>query len=152
MTAAGSRVQVRKQLKAAPAKVFGAFADATLVAKWLRPSPDIKLSVLDFDFRVGGSYRFAYDTPEGMRMVVGGVYRAIAPNERLAFTWLIEPPDEHAGIETFVTVSIKAVAGGSELTIQHDRFDRADAEARHEAGWGGALELLDGLLSKGDAR
>lgn len=144
-------VRVQKRLTAAPEKVFHAFADAALVARWLRPSRDIKLSVLDFDFKVGGSYRFAYDRPDGVRMVVGGTYRAIERPARLVFTWLIEVPDEHAGLETIVTISIEAVAGGSELTIQHDRFDRSDAAGRHEAGWAGALELLGELLLEGAA-
>jgi uncharacterized protein YndB with AHSA1/START domain len=108
----------------------------------------VKLTVLELDFREGGHYRFAYDTPGGQRMLVGGVCRSIDAPSHLVFSWLIEPPDIHAGIESQVTVSIARSAGGSELLILHERFEREDANARHAEGWAGALEQLQRLLTK----
>lgn len=141
-------VEVRRLLEAPPERVFSAFADKLLVAQWLRPSQDVKLTVLDFDFRVGGAYRFAYDVPDGRRMVVGGIFRIIQAPSRIAFSWLIEPPDEHAGIDSEVTVLLVARGSSTELTICHANFGRADAEARHEQGWRGALDLLDLALRR----
>lgn len=140
------RAEVRRHLAAAPERVYAAFATADVVAQWLTPTPAVKLTVLELDFREGGHYRFAYDTPEGQRMLVGGVYRCIEPPSRLVFSWLIEPPDIHAGIESQVTVSIAPSAGGSDLLILHERFERADANARHAEGWTGAIEQLQQLL------
>jgi uncharacterized protein YndB with AHSA1/START domain len=142
----GERVEVRRQLAASPERVFAAFASAETVARWLRPSPEVKLTVLELEFREGGRYRFAYDTPAGERMLVGGVYRKIQAPNRLEFSWLIEPPDPHAGIESQVTVSIAPGAGGTDLLILHERFGRADANARHAEGWRGALDQLQQLL------
>jgi uncharacterized protein YndB with AHSA1/START domain len=141
------RAEVRRHLSAPPARVFAAFTNAEVVAQWLTPAPDVKLTVLELDFREGGHYRFAYDTPEGQRMLVGGVYHEIQAPTRLAFSWLIEPPDIHAGIESQVTVSIAPSADGTDLVILHERFGRADANARHAEGWAGALEQLRRLLS-----
>lgn len=143
---ASERAEVRRHLAAPPERVFAAFANAEVVAQWLTPAPDVKLTVLELDFREGGRYRFAYDTPEGQRMLVGGVYCEIQPPTRVAFSWLIEPPDVHAGIESQVTVSIAPSDGGSDLLILHERFGRADADARHAEGWAGALEQLHQLL------
>jgi uncharacterized protein YndB with AHSA1/START domain len=142
----GERVEVRRHLAASPERVFAAFASAETVARWLRPSPEVKLTVLELEFREGGRYRFAYDTPAGERMLVGGVYRKIQAPNRLEFSWLIEPPDPHAGIESQVTVSIEPGAGGTDLLILHERFGRADANARHAEGWRGALDQLQQLL------
>jgi uncharacterized protein YndB with AHSA1/START domain len=145
---ASERAEVRRHLAASPARVFAAFASADVVAQWLTPAPDVKLTVLQLDFREGGRYQFAYDTPDGQRMLVSGVYRNIETPTRLVFSWLIEPPDVHAGIESQVTVSIAPSAGGSDLLILHERFERADANARHAEGWAGALEQLQRLLTK----
>lgn len=142
------RAEIRRQLTAAPERVFAAFSSAEVVAQWLTPSPDVKLTVLEFDFREGGRYRFAYDVPDGQRMLVGGVYSQIQAPTRLVFSWLIEPPDVHAGIESQVTVSITPNAQGSDLHILHERFGRADANERHAQGWAGALEQLQQLLAK----
>ena len=141
-------VEVRRFLRAAPERVFAAFADARTVARWLTPSPEISLTVLAFDFRVGGSYRFAYHVPGVLTpMVVGGAYSAIERPSRIVFSWLIEPPDEHAGIVSQVTVTITPETNGSRLVIQHERWTRPDAETRHAAGWEGALDRLVTLLS-----
>ena len=148
MSPAGAAVEVRRRMEASPDRVFAAFADAALIARWLRPSPDVKLTVLAFDFRPGGSYRFAYDVPDGRRMIVGGVYREIDRPSHLVFSWVIEPPDEHAGIDTEVAVTLAPRAGATELVIRHTTFGRADADARHERGWRGALDLLDPMLGK----
>jgi uncharacterized protein YndB with AHSA1/START domain len=139
-------VEVRRRLAVKPHRVFAAFADPGLVCRWLTPSPDIRLTVLQFDFREGGSYRFAYTLPDGVTMRVGGTYRAIEPPSRITFTWIIEPPDEHAGIESEVAVAIEPDGAGALLVIRHGRWVRADAVERHAQGWLGALEQLGAFL------
>ena len=143
--------QVRRVLNAPVERVFAAFGDAKLVAQWLRPAPDVKLAVLALDFRPGGAYRFAYETPDGQRMGVGGVYREIEPPSRIVFSWLIAEPDPHAGIESEVTVTLSQRGERTELFIHHAKFDRADADSRHEQGWHGALTLLEPLLADAGA-
>jgi uncharacterized protein YndB with AHSA1/START domain len=110
MRAPNTGVELRRRLDASVERVFGAFADAGLVARWLRPSPDVMLTVLEFDFRLGGTYRFAYDVPDGRRMIVGGSYRAIERPTRIVFSWLIEPPDEQEEHVMMRRVSVGALA------------------------------------------
>jgi uncharacterized protein YndB with AHSA1/START domain len=147
-------VLVRRVLGATPERVFDAFADPALVARWLRPSPEIKLTVLAFDFRIDGAYRFAYDVPDGARMIVGGRYTVIERPSRLVFSWVIEPPDVHAGIESEVSVTLSPRGDApfrvTEVTIRHERWGRADADARHDEGWRGALDLLDAIMRGGN--
>jgi uncharacterized protein YndB with AHSA1/START domain len=139
--------EVRRHLPATPAKVFSAFADAALVSRWLTPSPEIGLSVLEFDFCVGGRYRFAYLVPGAQTMHVGGTYQSIEPPSKIVFSWNIEPPDEHAGLQSVVIVSIVPDGDGSELHIRHERLTQAGSAERHGAGWRGALDRLATLLN-----
>ena len=145
MFADRTRVEVHRRFAAGPEQVFAAFAEARLVGRWLSPSPEITLTLLQFDFREGGGYRFAYDFPGG-RTVVAGRYRSIEPPSKIVFSWTIEPPDEHAGIESEVTVTIRRDGAGTELVIRHEKLTPAGATARHDQGWRGALDQLAGLM------
>jgi uncharacterized protein YndB with AHSA1/START domain len=141
--------QVRRRLAATPARVFAAFADPSMVSRWLRPSPEVVLTVRHFDFREGGRYEFAYAVPGGPEMVVGGAFTLVKAPFKLAFTWVIEPPDEHAGIESIVIVSVAPDGAGSLLEIKHLNLEREDAIARHSSGWQGAITLLAAMLEAG---
>lgn len=127
--------------------MFAAFADPQLVRRWLTPSPEIALTVLQFDFRVGGAYRFAYRASDGQIMTVGGSYRFIESPSRIVFSWIIEAPDEHAGIESEVIVTITPDGDGAELLIRHEQLARIDAVERHAEGWRGALDQLTTLFN-----
>jgi uncharacterized protein YndB with AHSA1/START domain len=138
--------EVRRRFAVAPEKVFAAFADARLVARWLTPAPEITLTLLQFDFRVGGAYRFAYHLPDGTTVIVGGIYQSIEPPSEIVFSWIIEPPDEHAGIESEVIVTITPDGDGACLHIRHEKLNRTDAILRHAEGWRGALDRLIEIL------
>jgi uncharacterized protein YndB with AHSA1/START domain len=138
--------EVRQHLAAVPARVFAAFADPSLISRWLTPSPDVALRVLQFDFCVGGTYRFAYEVPGGATMFVNGRYQTIEPPSTIVFSWNIEPPDEHAGVRSEVTVTLSPRGTGTDLRIRHAQLTLPGACERHEAGWRGALNHLVALL------
>jgi uncharacterized protein YndB with AHSA1/START domain len=150
MTATGQRPQLnlRRTYAAPPALVFRALTEPKLLERWFRPSPDVTLRVEQLDLRVGGRYRFAFGLPGDRISTVIGEYRSVAPPNRLAFTWTWEPPDEHAGFETLVTVELAAKAGGSELTLTHTGFPTEEVMRRHQQGWGGCLEALRELAGE----
>lgn len=135
-------------MNAAPDLVFAAFADPALVRRWLKPGPEVTLDVLTYDFRPGGRYRFAYSAPGVAIMHVNGAFQAIEPPSRIVFSWNIEPPDEHAGVQSEVRISIVASDAGSEVHIQHIKLSRSGAPERHAEGWRGALEGLARVLAR----
>jgi uncharacterized protein YndB with AHSA1/START domain len=143
----GTVAEVRRRLAAPPTKVFAAFADPSLVSRWLTPSPEVALSVLQFEFRVGGVYRFAYHVPDGRTMFVNGVYRTIEPPSTLVFSWNIEPPDQHAGVRSEVAVTLVPDGAGTHLLIRHTQLTPPGAAERHAQGWQGAVDQLVELLT-----
>ncbi len=142
-----TQAEVRRLLRATPERVFAAFADPQIVVQWLRPSRDVRLEVLEMDFREGGAWRFAYHLPNGEVVVIGGRYILVRPPSTLVYSWIIEPPDEHAGLQSEVAIAIADVPGGAELHIRHSRLTLPGSRERHAEGWRGALDLLANLLT-----
>ncbi|MFO1183306.1 MAG: SRPBCC domain-containing protein [Bauldia sp.] len=141
-------IELVRRLAAEPEAVFAAFADPALVSRWLKPVREVRLEVLAFDFRPGGAYRLAYHVPDGSLMHVNGVFREIEPPKIVAFSWNIEPPDEHAGVRSEVRAEIAPAPGGSDLLIRHAQLDRPGASERHAAGWEGAAVLLAAVVAE----
>jgi uncharacterized protein YndB with AHSA1/START domain len=140
--------EVRHRLAAAPTKVFAAFSEASLVSRWLTPSPEVALTVVQFEFRIGGAYRFAYHVADGATMFVNGEYRVIEPPSKIVFSWNIEPPDEHAGIRSEVTITLTPDGSGTHLRIRHEQLTRPGAAERHAEGWRGAIAQLTVMLGR----
>lgn len=142
----GTKAEVRRSLDASPRRVFNAFATASAVGRWLSPSTEIPLTVLRYEFRVSGTYRFMYLIPDGRTMVVNGMFRSIISPSLIAFSWCIEPPDEHASLKSEVTIHITQAARGTELLIRHEQLGLDGSAARHAQGWNGAADRLIVLL------
>lgn len=134
---------LKRRFKASPEKVFAAWTDPTLLMRWIGP-PDIENVSAECDARVGGAYRFVMRGADGETHEVSGVYREVAPNERLVFTWAWRSTPER---QSLVTVAIRPDGDGAVLTLTHEQFADAEARDRHEHGWGGSLDRLEGLLS-----
>ena len=70
---------------------------------------------------------------------MGGIYREVVSNEKLAFTWAwITMPER----ESFVTVTIKRDGEGCILTLHHEQLADEETRDRHEWGWNGCLDKL----------
>src|SRR6185312_16832494 len=79
---------LKRRIKAPPAQVFAAWTDPKKIVHWFGPSDTVAGSVrADMDVRTGGRYKMNFQTANGERHQVGGVYREIVPASRLVFTW-----------------------------------------------------------------
>jgi len=111
--------------------------------KWFGPDSG-PVSHAEADLRVGGHYAVTFRTEDGEEHHVGGVYREVVPNERLAFTWAWRTMPER---ESFVTVLIKPDGDGSMLTLIHEQFFDEPARDRHNEGWTGCLDKLERFVA-----
>jgi uncharacterized protein YndB with AHSA1/START domain len=133
---------LKRRIKAAPAKVFAAWTDPKLMARWLGPVGTVELTAKT-DLRVGGRYEMKMKMPDDEHNV-SGVYREIVPNQKLVFTWAWRTMPER---ESLVTVELKADGDGTLLTLTHSQFFDKAARDRHEGGWSGTLGKLEQLFA-----
>lgn len=135
---------LKRRLNAPPTKVYEAWTKPEMLARWFGPAETVEGSVrAQMDVRVGGRFRVSFDAVDGEYHQVGGVYREVAPNERLAFTWAWHSTPER---ESLVTVTLKADGGGTLLTLHHEQFFDQAACDGHNRGWSGTLDKLEKLF------
>ncbi|WP_299394797.1 SRPBCC domain-containing protein [Pelagibius sp.] len=127
-------VRLTRRLDATPELVFDAWTDPQMVRQWLVPG-EMVMAALELDLRVGGRFDFVMKGEETYAHRC--VYREIERPRRLVFTW---SSSATAGRDTLVTVEIKPLGEGSELTLTHEGFtDQAMAEL-HNGGWTACFE------------
>ena len=132
--------------KQPPAVVFDVWTNPKTMRQWFRPSEEISHPFLTVDLRVGGTFHVAFQGPNGEVDVLRGEFIEITPPYRLVYSWEWEPPNEHAGIPSVVTVQFNEKDGGTELLLCHAISDSGMKE-RHSLGWCGALILLDEFMA-----
>ena len=86
--------------------VFDAWTKPELLKRWLGVRGGWSMVVYEVDLKVGGTYRFVWRKgPDGTEMGMRGVYREIAPPERIVNTERFDDPwYEGDAVETTVLI------------------------------------------------
>lgn len=136
---------IRRRLKAPPARVWSAWTEPDKLVQWFGPDggPVVEAAA---DVRVGGSFHVAFHTLDGERHDVRGVYREVAPLERLVFTWAWRTTPER---ESLVTLALRPDGEVTVLTLTHEQFFDEAARDGHRTGWTGALDKLEAWIEAG---
>lgn len=128
---------VSRQINAAPERVFDAWLDPAMLARFMTPKQGMTVPKAQSDAKVGG--RFEIDMAEGDQTIPhAGTYLEIARHSRIRFTW--ESPFSVDGSE--VTLDFSPKDGGTELTLTHIKFASENARDSHEGGWTTILGAL----------
>lgn len=133
-------LELRRSIRASKARLYRAWTEAEELSRWFAPSTDFTVLVHDFDPTVGGRYRIEMRHNDGSQHIVVGVYRELAPPDRVAFTWRWEGnPDAP---ETLVQVDLHERGEETEVVLRHDLFANVDMRNEHNKGWLGCLNRL----------
>jgi len=86
--------------------VFEAMSKPEHITQWWgRLGDGYSVPVCEVDLRPGGAWRFVNRTPKGELVAFYGVYREIAPPERMVFTEIFEQfPDAESVVTAVFTV------------------------------------------------
>ena len=137
-------VQLHRVLRAPPERVYRAFLEADAMAKWLPPH-GFTCQVHQLDARVGGTHRMSFrNFSTGHSHSFGGEYLELVPNERLRYTDRFDDPQLPGTLE--VTVSLRPVLCGTELSIVQSGIPQAIPEAMCHLGWQESLAQLAQLV------
>lgn len=133
-------VVVRRRFEAPPERVFDAWLDPARAAKFLFATPTGEIVKVEIDARVGGSFLVVDRRPDIGEAEHFGRYVEIDRPRRLAFDFALSKDMTDA---TRVTIDIRPVGEGCELTLTHEGVWQDYAE-RTEGGW---TTILEGLAA-----
>ena len=116
-------VRLHRVLRAPPERVYRAFLDPDAMVKWLPPH-GFTGKVHAMDARVGGGHRMSFTNfSTGSSHSFGGTYLELAPSELIRYNDKFDSPALPGEMQ--VTVSLKAVACGTELHIVQEGIPAA---------------------------
>ena len=139
-------LEMKRVLPAAPPVVFAAFSDPDKLAKWWGPE-GFTVPSLEFDPRLGASYRIEMQPLEGDPFYLGGEFREVDPPARLAFTFVYEDPDPD-DIDTLVELSLRDLGESTEVVYAQGRFKTAARRALHRDGWTDSFDKLEQFVAR----
>jgi uncharacterized protein YndB with AHSA1/START domain len=150
--ARGEREIVMTRSFAAPrGLVFEALTKPEHLKRWLGVFGGWSLAVCEIDLRVGGSYRYLWRGPNGEEMGMRGVYREIAPPDRIVATEKFDDPwypgdalgtttlVERGGATTMTTLVLYSSREARDAVLQ------SPMETGAAAGYNQLEQLLAGL-------
>jgi uncharacterized protein YndB with AHSA1/START domain len=128
-----------RRIAARPSIVFDALTTPQGIVQWWGPD-DGPVLIAETDVRVGGRFRIRFRMRDGSEHESSGEYLEVRSPERLAMSWRWLG-DEDAKVSR-LEFELRAVAGGTELTLTHSALASAQTRRSHEQGWSGALDKL----------
>jgi uncharacterized protein YndB with AHSA1/START domain len=132
-----------------PARVFAAWADPGLKARWFGGGTDEAPMALDTDFRVGGHERDRVEP--GAAPAYDARFHEIVPDERIVFTYDLTLDGSLVSV-SLATVEFHAADGvaGTQMTYtEHGAFfDGLDDPDLRRNGTGGMLDELGRWLER----
>jgi len=134
---------------ATPARVFRAWADPAIKARWFAGIEGWQQLERSIDFRIGGKERLSGRKGSGVVSTFDAVYHDIVPERRIIYCYDMRLDAVHISV-SLATVELKPEGAGTRLTLtEHGVFldDYADGGSR-ERGTRILLEQLGGALSR----
>ena len=121
-TPSDSEIVMTRVIDAPRPLVFAAWTTPEQVRQWMLGPDGWTMPVCEIDLRPGGAWRFVWRRADGTEMAMRGVYRDVAPPERLVATesWGGDWP------ETVNTVTFSEQGGKTTIT-QTVRYPSAEA-------------------------
>jgi uncharacterized protein YndB with AHSA1/START domain len=132
---AGSLVLVvRRKINATAGRLFEAWTRPEQLRSWWGPRP-VRCVEAQVNLRVGGHYRIVNAVPNGVDIVITGVFARIDAPRKLVYSWNVSPGGGEPELVTVLRSNRRRQHGGH----RHPRADRESSIARLPPGGLGGL-------------
>lgn len=141
------KAAIERSLPAPPARVFEAWTDPTLLARWVWAGIG-REPVATVDATVGGAYRVCTTVKDDDVWCFRGEYELLEPPRRLTCTLLWEADVGYPPGTERLDVTFTADDEGTRMTFEHTGIPDAESVKGHTDGWNAAFDKLAALVGK----
>ncbi len=142
-------IVITREFDAPPERVFRAYTEPELVARWLGPRR-LAMRIDKYDARTDGSYRYVHVDEDGTEYGFRGVFHEVRPSERIVQTFTYEGYPDGVSLET---ATFEDLDGRTRVTTTSvvDSVEGRDAiiASGMESGLRESYDRLEELLSEG---
>ncbi len=136
-------VNVSKDIRAPIEKVFDAWLDPAMLAKFMLPAPGMDNPDTSNDPREGGEFEIVMKVGE-QAIPHTGRYLEISRPNKLAFTWASPfSPDDSVVTLNFSKIDEQQ----THVELHHVKFIGEEERSSHEGGWTQILVTLNEVLT-----
>ena len=144
------QIQITREFAAPRHFVWKAWTTPELVRRWWHAKRG-EVTGCEIDLRVGGKWRYAMVTPDGLEVAFHGEYREIVPNELLVTTETYEGLPEGVSEEdgsTLNTATFEEAESRTTVTLLIQAANRTSRDAIIESGMEDGLQDALDLLEE----
>jgi uncharacterized protein YndB with AHSA1/START domain len=144
-----STFSLERTYKAAPERVFAAFADPVQKRRWFVEGEGWTIESYELDFRVGGFERSRFRFKDGAAMTNDTVYHDIVENRRIIVSYDMTMGGQRISV-SLSTIELEPAGQGTRLryTEQAAFLEGGDGAQMREQGW---RELFQNLANEVDS-
>ena len=137
------QILITREFDAPKHLVYKAWTTPELVERWWHANRG-EVKSIDIDLRVGGSWRYVMETPDGVEVAFHGEYRELVPDERIVSTEVYEGFPDGEAVDT-LTLSEEDGRTTLSILVQHSSKEHRDGhiESGMEDGMQDAFDLLE---------
>ena len=139
-----TQILITREFAAPRHLVWRAYTEPGLMRRWWHAGRG-EMTACEIDLRVGGAYRFAMITPDGMEVAFHGEFTEILPEERLVSTEHYEGAPDAPPVLNTVTLTERDGRTHYELVMETGSQQARDMiiSTGMEDGLQDALDLLE---------
>lgn len=152
-----SEVKVVRSFRAPRTMVYRAYTEPQLLKRWLLGPPGWSMPVCEMDVRVGGNYRWGWQSEDGTQAFgFSGTFLEVEPGAKLVHTEAYDPGtigDSYPGEPAIVTITLSEEGGVTTVTSLMDFRSKEARDGAMSTGMTDGMEQsyqrLDGMLAEG---
>ena len=131
-------INLSKTINAPIERVFDAWLDPEMLARFILPDPKMPPPEVRTDAREGGRFEIIMHVGDEQWQHTG-TYLVVDRPKRLQFSW----ESAYSADGSTVTLDFTAIdASSTRVELTHVRFLHEEARSDHEGGWGNILDKL----------